>query len=434
MNSKKIKPSMKIRKEIFEIIEGMKNGAPEYGKDPIQDLMNKSKELILQEMLEQEVTEHLGRESHERDAQKVYSQGYRNGYEPKGLKTPEGKLEIQIPQVRGGEEKYHSKLKDFFKNNTEVLEKLASEMYIRGLSTRDIEESLETITGEKILSHRSVSAITESLWEDYQRFCQRDLSNYEVVYMVVDTVYESVRAYVRNKEGILVAYGILADGRKILLYMALGSKENYEFGKEFLRDMTSRGLNVPVAINSDGAPGIIKAIDEIFPHSLRLRCWVHKMWNLANKLPPEIWEQIKPEVMAVRDSPSFDEGEQRLHKMVETYQASYPSFVKCLLDDYEAALNVLRLPRRHQIHIRTTNLVERTFVEERRRTKIIPQFLTEKSCLKLVFSVLYRVSLRWRKIPMSEFELSKIQQLRKNLGIVLENKNTKKSQEVFPNV
>ena len=112
MNSKKIKPSMKIRKEIFEIVEGMKNGSPEYGKDPMRELMCKAKELIVQEMLEQEVTEHLGRESYERNEEKVYNFGQRNGYEPKGLKTPEGKLGLQIPQVRGGEEKYHSVLYD----------------------------------------------------------------------------------------------------------------------------------------------------------------------------------------------------------------------------------------------------------------------------------------------------------------------------------
>jgi putative transposase len=430
MDSKKIRPSMKIRKEISEIIEGMKDSEQCY-EDPMQGLMLKAKELVIQEMLEQEVTEYLGRESYERNPEKVYYQGYRNGYEPKQLKTPEGRIELSVPQVRGGDAPYRSQLKSFFKNNTEVLEQLAVEMYVRGLSTRDIEEALETCTGEKILSHRSISTITEVLWEDYERFCKRDLSNYEVVYIVVDAVYESMRAYVKSNEAILVAYGILSDGRKILLHMEVGQKESYEFCKEFLRDMVSRGLNVPVAVNSDGAPGMIKAVNEIFPHSLRLRCWVHKMCNLANKLPAEIWEQIKPHVQAVRDSLSYDEGLQKLDTIVKNYEAKYPSFVKCLLDDHEALLNVLHLPRRHQRSIRTTNLVERTFVEERRRTKIIPQFLTEKSCLKLAFSVLYRASLRWRKIPMSEFELAKLRQLKKYLGITLEQETTKKSREVL---
>lgn len=433
MNNKKIKPSMKIRKDIFKIIEGMKNGEQFY-EDPMRALMMKSKELIVQEMLEEEVTEHLGRESYERDPEKSYYQGHRNGYEPKQLKTPEGRMQLQIPQTRGGEDPYHSQLKTFFKNNTDVLEKLAVEMYVRGLSTRDISASLETVTGEKFLSQRSISNITESLWEDYRRFCKRDLSNYEVVYVVVDAVYESVRAHVKNKEAILVAYGVLIDGRKVLLHMELGQKENGDCCTEFLRNMVNRGLNMPIAINSDGAAGMIKAINEIFPHSLRLRCWVHKMKNLSNKLPPEIWEQIKPEVQAIRDSLSHDEGLRRLEQLVEKTESRYPSFTKCLLDDHEALLNMLRLPRRHQKNIRSTNLIERTFVEERRRTKIIPQFLTEKSCLKLVFSVLYRASLRWQKIRMSEFELAQIHQLKKNLGIVLETKSVTKHQEAFTHV
>ena len=92
---------------------------------------------------------------------------------------------------------------------------------------------------------------------------------------------------------------------------------------------------------------------------------------------------------------------------------------------------MLRLPRNHQKHIRTTNLIERTFVEQRRRTKIIPQFLTEKSCLKLVFSVLYRATLNWRRIKISQMDIIKITQLKKDLGIILDSQPLKKSVEVF---
>ena len=135
------------------------------------------------------------------------------------------------------------------------------------------------------------------------------------------------------------ACGILIDGRKILLHMELGQKESGDFCTEFLRNMVNRGLNVPVAINSDGAAGMIKAINEVFPHSLRLRCWVHKMKNLSNKLPLEIWEQIKPEVEAIRDSLSYDEGLQRLDQLMRKTENKYPSFIKCLLDDHEVLLN-----------------------------------------------------------------------------------------------
>jgi len=407
----KIPPSEKIRKEIGEMVAG--EGEAAEGGNLVEWLMEKAKGLIVQELLEREVEEFLGRKHYQRKKEDAGQAGYRNGYEPRRLKTAEGLLTMQVPQVRDTEEKFCSRLKEFFRNNTEVLEKLAAEMYTRGLSSRDIEEALHSATGDRLLSRSSVSRVTEILWEEYQAFCRRDLSVYEVEYLVIDAVYETIRRYVSGNEAILVAFGICRDGRKVLLHMELGNKESYDFCRGFLRNMVQRGLNIPLSVTSDGAPGMVKAIDEVFGRSLRIRCWVHKMTNLSNKVPKEDWVRIKPEIAAIRDSVDYQEGERRLKEFVGKYQRVCPSLVACLLDDWQALLNVLYLPARHRKNVRTTNLVERSFVEERRRTKIIPQFLTERSCLKLVFSVLYRSSFRWRRIPMSAWERAEIDRLRK---------------------
>jgi transposase-like protein len=427
---KRIPPSQGIRKEINEIMEGtIKDKKSE--QNPVKLLMQKGKLLIAQEALEKEVEEFLERPYYQRDKDGKSPKGYRNGYEPKKIKSPEEPLILYLPQVRDTKEPFNSKMKEFLKNNTEVLDKLAIEMYVRGLSTRDIEDTFIYVTGDKILSRSSVSKITNILWQDYERFINRDLSKYEVLYIVVDAVYEAIRPYVQNNEAIMVAYGILIDGRKVLLHMELGNKESYVFCKGFFRNMTKRNLNTPLAITSDGAPGLIKAIEEIFPKSLRIRCWVHKMRNLANKVPKEIWYKIKPEIEAIRDSLSLEEGETRLKGFGRKYQNSYPSLIRCLFDDWRALLNVLKLPYRHRRTVRSTNLIERTFEEERRRTKIIPQFLTEKSCLKLVFSVLYRAALRWQRIPMEEFEGKEINRLRKNLGIKIPSLIEEKQEVLF---
>lgn len=148
------------------------------------------------------------------------------------------------------------------------MEKLAIEMYLGGLSTRDIEDTFLDATGDRILSRSSVSRITNILWQEYENFINRDLSKYEVIYLIIDGVYEAVRPYIQSNEAILVAYGITIEGRKILLHMELGNKESYDFCKEFLRNMVKRGLNLPLGITSDGAPGAIKAIEEIFAKSL----------------------------------------------------------------------------------------------------------------------------------------------------------------------
>jgi transposase-like protein len=413
---KKIPPSVKIRKRLEEIRQKLKRGLVEMeeGQELIGELFREGIKLIIQEMLEGEVKEFLGREYYERSDE---CRGYRNGYESLRVKTPLGKIAVETPQVRDTEERFSSKVKEFFKRNPDVLKKLVAEMYARGLSTRDIEDALEEATGERVLSKSTISEITEVLWEEYEAFEKQELSSLKVVYLLVDAIYESLRKEFGIKEAVLVAWGILEDGRKVLLGISLGNKESYRDWLEFLRSLCERGLNVPLSVTSDGAPGLKKAIEDVFPQSLRLRCWRHKMENLSHKVPKEIWQEIAEEIRLIRDSLSYEEGKRRLNDFVERYKNEYPSLVKCLLDDWEASLNILKLPLRHRKSVRTTNLVERSFVEERRRSKVIGGFFTEKAGLKIVFSVLMRASRRWRRIPMGEKELAQIRVLKNKLGI-----------------
>jgi len=123
------------------------------------------------------------------------------------VKTPLGKIEVATPQVRDTEEKFESKVRKFLKENSDVLEGLAVEMYARGMSTRDIEEALEEITEDRVLSRSTVSRISERLWEEFKEFQEEDLSKYEIVYLFLDAVYESLRKRFRIKEGVLVAWG-----------------------------------------------------------------------------------------------------------------------------------------------------------------------------------------------------------------------------------
>jgi putative transposase len=271
-------------------------------------------------------------------------------------------------------------------------------MYVRGLSTRDIEDALFEATGDIFLSKASVSRITEELNQEYEKFQTRDLSIYDVEYLFLDAVYEGLRARYSIKEAILCAWGITRDGRKILLSLALGNKESYRAWLEFLRNMVKRGLRVPTTVTTDGAPGLIKAVEDVFPQSLRIRCWYHKMQNLSNKVPADEWQEVKQEIIAIRDAPNWEAGKELAKAFCERYASKYPSLVMCLKEDLEASLNHLKVPVRHRKSVRTTNLVERSFEEERRRSKVIPQFLTEKAALKLVFAVLVRASRRWQRV------------------------------------
>lgn len=407
---KRIPPSERIRKGMEELLRGGTTG------DLLGRVLHEGMRLIVQELYEAEATDFLERGHYERRGGGEF-RGYRNGYEPMKIKTAEGVLEVGLPQMRDTAEPFISKLRVFLRGNTGCLEKLAAEMYARGLSVRDIEDALLEGTGDMVLSKSCVSKVTDILWEDYERFRQRDLSGHEVEYLFLDAVYEGVRKLAGMKEAILAAWGIQRDGRKVLLSLGLGNKESYDSWLEFLRDMVGRGLRVPLSITSDGAQGAIKAIEVMFPKSLRLRCWVHRMKNLSQKVPPVQWPELKAEIVEVRDASSYRQGKKLAESFIERHRKAYPSLVSCFSEDLEAILEHLRLPVRHRRSVRTTNLIERSFEEERRRTKIIPGFFTEQSCLKLVFSVLIRASKRWRRIVMDEMELKQIDALRKELGL-----------------
>jgi transposase-like protein len=422
----KIPPSRRIRKEIDTLL---KDGTTD---NLLGRILHEGMRLIVQELYEAEATEFLERGHYERNEGRKF-RGYRNGYEPGKIKTAEGVLEIDQPQLRNTAEPFVSKLKMFLRGNTGCLEKLAAEMYARGLSIRDIEDALMEGTGDMVLSKSCVAKVSDILWEDYERFRHRDLSGYEIEYLFLDAVYESVRKLAGIKEAILSAWGILRDGRKVLLSLGLGNKESYDSWLEFLRDMVNRGMRVPVSITTDGAPGAIKAVEAMFPKSLRLRCWVHRMTNLSQKVPPVVWPEVKAEIVEVRDASSYKQGKQLAERFIERNKKTYPSLTSCFSEDLEAILGHLRLPVRHRRSVRTTNLIERSFEEQRRRTKIIPGFFTEQSCLKLVFSVLIRASTRWRRIVMDEMEMKQIDALRKELGLdtIVQPATKRKAKEVI---
>ena len=232
MIKKRIPPTKKIRKEINRIRAG-RLAPEEQDKDQLHLILQKAKLLIAQEILETEIDEFLGRGHYQRSKSPL-DIGYRNGYESKKLRSPEGLLELQIPQVRDTLHPFQSRVRQFFKSRTDTLNKLAIEMYIGGLSTQDIEDALYLTTGDKLLSKSSISKISQVLWEDYENFTKKDLSKYEVVYLVVDAVYESLRPYIKSNEAILACYGICTDGRKILLNLQLGDKESYDSWLDFL--------------------------------------------------------------------------------------------------------------------------------------------------------------------------------------------------------
>ena len=400
-------PSERKAQELHALLQGQLGA--ESGQEFLSTLVRLATERVLQEALESEQAMALGRERYERGAG---GGGYRNGYENGTLKTAEGGLRVQVPQIRGREEPYRSALWGQVAKTSEVLKRLIVEMYAGGLSQGDIEYSLEKALGPFVLSRSAVSEMTDVLTEEYEAFRSRDLSGYEVAYLFMDAVYEPLRRW-GSKTGVFCVWAICVDGRKVLLTLATANSESYESCLEVLRDLVKRGLQTPITITTDGAAGLIKAIDALWPKALRIRCWFHKMQNLQQKVPPQAWPEFKQVVADRRDAPTVAEAERRRQLIVNRYQRAFPEACRCLLDDAEASLNHLYVPQRHQPYVRTSNLAERAFEEERRRTKGIPHWWDESSVVKLVFAVLIRVSERWGKKSFSAFEQHQIRSLRR---------------------
>jgi len=408
---RRVAPSVIAREQLQALLGG---GMDREG-NIVSALVEVVTRLVVQELLEGEQDDHLGGRGRyqRRDAGQL---GSRNGYEPGRVRTAEGAIEVAVPQVRGGEEPFRSSLMGFLNGNSEVLERLVTEMYARGLSTRDVEDAFRDATGDMLLSKSAVSQITDRLWEDYQAFVSRDLSGISVEYLFVDAVFESLRRH-GAKEALLVGWCIASDGRKHLLHLAVGNKESQSCWTEFFRSLLSRGMRAPTTITSDGAPGLINAITACFPASIRIRCWFHRLANLRAKLPDETAGEVMAHVYAVRDAPTLDAARAAADRLVNTYRREYPAAIACFTDDLDALLAIHRVPIRHRIRVRTTNLAERSFVEERRRTKVIPRFPDEKAALKLVFATMIRAADRWCRVSISDLERHQLTLLRAELGL-----------------
>ena len=407
----RVPPSVRIGESVERLLkEGLEGDG-----SVVQELLRLGAQRFVQELVEREAGAFLGRDHYGRRGEGEELTGYRNGYRPKAIATAEGQVEVQMPQLRQTIEPFHSQVVAFLEGNTDVLERLVTEMYVRGLSTR--EDALRDATGERLLTRTDVSAVTESLWREYLAFRDRDLADFDVQYLFLDAVFEPLRRTGTVKDGVLVAWAILDDGRRVLMHMALGNKESRENWLEFLRDMVRRGLKVPLSVTTDGAPGLIAAVEQVWPKSLRIRCWAHRARNVLDKVPDSARADVKAYLAAVREAPTLEDGRRAAQLFMERYEREYPSAVRSFADDLEASLAHLRVPTGHRKFVRTTNLIERSFEEERRRTKTIPRFFDEHSALKLVFGALTRATARWQRVRVTDLEQQEIRRLRRELGL-----------------
>jgi transposase-like protein len=404
----RIAPSARLEAQIEELLHGELTAS----SDKLAELGRLGARLVLQRAVEEEVTAFLGRTRYQRTTEAI---GSRNGTRPKTVQTAEGAISVDLPQIRGAAERFISRVFPDSRTviRTRPLEALISGGYVRGLSDRDIESLMEE-AGLGQVSKSTASRICRELRARYKAFCARSLAEVELLVLFLDAVYVPTRPS-GAKEGVLVAWGYTTQGKRVLVAVRLGQRESREDWLDLGRDLTRRGLRAPWLVVSDGAPGLIKAIEELWPHADRQRCTVHRLRNLVAKLPdrPELQEHVKRAYWQALDE-AIDpaDAEQRLRQLVTHLEREYPSAAACLAEDLPALCVHLKYFPRLRKRFRSSNLLERSLEEVRRRTKVIGRFPGETSCLSLCWAVLDLFIGGARGLGLTDLEYRQVIQLK----------------------
>jgi putative transposase len=404
-----VPPSAEIEKKIDNLLEqGVDAGSAD---ELLTELGQLGAKLIIQHAVEDEVEDWLGRARYERRTDAL--PGKRNGYRPRRLRTAEGDLEVELPQVREAAEPFVSKLfprgERFL--TTAPLKAMVIGAFVRGLSMRDVESLCEE-AGLGAVSKSSAARICRELRERFRAFKARELSKLRLVALFLDAIYLPVRPQ-GQKEGVLVAWGVTTDGMRVLLDVSLGMRESEEDWTQLGRDLHRRGLPCPLMVVADGAPGLVRAIAELWPGADRQRCTVHRLRNVLAKLPERERERVRSAYWRALDEPdSVRDGERRMRMLVgELEDAGYASAAASLADDLEALVVHLRYPLRHRKRWRSTNLLERTLGEVKRRTKVIGRFPGEQSCLSLCWAVLDLIITHSNKVNFTDLDRQALERI-----------------------
>jgi transposase-like protein len=380
--------------------------------------------LLLQSAIEAEVTAYLGRDRYERSATSEDARaGMRNGYCPTTVKTTAGPVTLARPKVRGTTERFASQLFGKGVTKTNALESLVIAGFVRGLSTRDVEAALVEALGEAAaVSKSTVSRICEDIATQFQQWSKRRLDEVELDYLFLDGSHFKYHANA-SAEPVLAAWGIDTDGKPVFVGLDAASSESGDAWEGFLTGLGERGLACPLLVISDGAPGLIGAVERTMGAALRQRCLIHRARNILAKVPKNAQAEVKADYWAIFDVPeNIEPGrdtvayvQKRIDAFETRWRESYPAAVRCLLDDRESLTVYLRFPREHWTRVRHSNFIERTFGETRRRVKVIGRLPGEHSCLKLVWAVLDRASAGWRGFTMTPAGLRLLADLRRSL-------------------
>lgn len=383
--------SKKAKKVIEENLEEL------MAVPPLRELTRIGARMMLQVALEEEITAHLDRDYYERTSS---AKGSRNGSKPRTVKIGRGDIGIRMPQVRDAGRPFHSLILPPRVTQMDEIQEIIPLLYMNGLSTRKVKKAVGKLMGQKGLSHQNVMRISGRIVEEFTAWKRRDLSELKPVYLILDGIRLGVRAETREKEAVLVAWAFLEYGRRELVGVSLGNRESYNAWKGFLEDLVRRGMGEPMLIIMDGCPGLIQSVDEVFPEADKQRCTKHRTENVLDKVLEQDRASVKESVRKVFYASTYEQAKEAVELFKKKWSMKYPSAVECLTEDIETCLTYYKYPYPHWLRIRTTNVVERSFKEVKRRVKGIGRFQNEERALTMVYWQLHE--LQWNGVSMTQ--------------------------------
>ena len=281
---------------------------------------------------------------------------------------------------------------------TEVLPVL----YLRGLSTNDFAPALEGFFGSDAgLSASTVQRLTETWRAELERWARRDLTDVDYVYIWVDGVYVNVR--LPNAEGaqdrlcLLVIVGVRPDGRKELVAVADGYREDTESWLDLVRDLRDRGMTAPEVAVGDGALGFWGALAHVSPATRVQRCWVHKTANVLAALPKRLHGDAKAALAQIYTAETRAAAVDAAAGFTQQF-AAYPKATAKITDDLDVLLTFYDFPAEHHKHLRTTNVIESPFATVRLRQRVTKGPGCRAVGVAMAYKLLDAAQARWRRI------------------------------------
>ena len=340
------------------------------------------------------VSPHYGRQNPRQD--------YRNGYYQRDFVTRFGTLRLRIARTR--KQGFLPEVLKKFQRRAEEVSLLIREAFLRGISTRQVGRVVAIVSGE-VVSPQTVSRLTRDLDEAVQQFHQAPLAD-EWAYLFLDGVSLQVRRPSgRQRVQMLVAYGVRQDGTRQLLGFLRSQGESQMAWERLLQDLYRRGLQGEnlLLIVTDGCAGLAAAIATVYPRVLHQRCWVHKMRNILERVRRRDYDEVKRGAQAIYRADSRRQAEAAFRTFRQRWQHDYGSMVRQLGRDLPELLSFFSFPQHLWRKLRTTNIIERCFVEVRRRTRPMVCFVNVKSVDRIIYSIFQRFNLEWKTRTLRVF-------------------------------